>query len=291
MRRSVTVSAMLFITAAWAGPTAAAEFAGQVAQVRGEKLVITPSPGVTLHEGDRVEIFVDLPDIGEAKVGTARVVVMLSKAAVAKVQDATGKVEPGQKVRILSAAPSATPKDLVSLFDGKTFNGWHANGIGRWTVENGAIVGRLQKKDWAFGHLISDAKYADFVLRLKFKLRGNSGVYVRGQEVASDGMIGLQVDLWTPKTVGSLVEVLEHPSKIGIRVPNPVDQLGKYYRPSDWNDLVVTVIGEEVACYVNDFNTAESSRYTTRQEGVVAIQLFGICDTIVHVKDISLERR
>src|SRR5438067_13680211 len=47
------------------------------------------------------------------------------------------------------------------LFDGKTLNGWHPIGQGRWTVEDGMIVGRHDKTQ-DYGHLITDKSYKDF---------------------------------------------------------------------------------------------------------------------------------
>jgi hypothetical protein len=289
-RRLTASSTILFALLAWVGETTAAEISGQITHVQDNKFLIRPNPGITLREGDQVDVFVELPGVGEAQVATAAVSIMLSKSAIAEVQQATGNVKPGQKVRVISNANLAA-KDPVSLFDGKSLQGWHTNGIGRWTVEEGAIVGRLPKGGWTFGHLISDARFGDFVLRVQFKFRGNTGFYVRGQETGADGMQGLQADFYTPKTIGCLTEILGHPAAVGLTVPNPVERLGEYYRPNDWNDLVVTVLGQEVACYVNDVNTAELSHYTARQKGVVAIQLFGLDDTEVRVRSISVQKR
>jgi Flp pilus assembly protein TadD len=100
MRRVLVISAMVLIGLAWATPTPAAQIAGKVTQVQGETLYITPSPGVTLHEGDRVEVFVDLPGVGEAQVATATVARVLVKSVSAKVLQATGQVAPGQQVRM-----------------------------------------------------------------------------------------------------------------------------------------------------------------------------------------------
>ncbi len=66
------------------------------------------------------------------------------------------------------------------LFDGKTINGWHEFGEkGWWTVENGALLGHAQKPK-LYALLVSDQEYADFTVRLKFKMfDGNSGFYIR----------------------------------------------------------------------------------------------------------------
>ena len=106
VRCACTVFALTLVVRACCGATAGAETAGQVTQVQGETLVVTLVPGVTLSEGDRVEVFVELPGVGDAQVATATVIAVAGNSATAKLQQATGKVEPGQKVRRLAAAPA-----------------------------------------------------------------------------------------------------------------------------------------------------------------------------------------
>ncbi len=189
-------------------------------------------------------------------------------------------------VKITEASPLET--GFVSLFDGKTLSGWHTNGVGRWTVENGAIVGRLPKAKKTFGHLVFDAEYGDFILNLKFKLKGDSGVYVRGQEAAPDGMVGLQANLVTPNTIGSIVDVLEHPISSGQRVANPVDRVKEYFREDGWNDLRIEALGQQISVSVNGVKTAELVNYAGRSEGRIALQMFGYLDTEVMFKDIRI---
>jgi hypothetical protein len=70
----------------------------------------------------------------------------------------------------------------VSLFDGKTLSGWtpvelKAPGTSKWTVEDGAIVGRGQPS-----MLFSpQGHYKNFRYRAEIKINdhGNSGMYVR----------------------------------------------------------------------------------------------------------------
>jgi hypothetical protein len=74
---------------------------------------------------------------------------------------------------------------FVSLFDGKTLDGWHAvpnESASDWTVRDGAIVGRgsadrLSYLVWKDEHL------TDFELELRYRLpgKGNTGVEIRGQ--------------------------------------------------------------------------------------------------------------
>ena len=67
----------------------------------------------------------------------------------------------------------------VSIFDGKTTNGWHAylqKGPGAWSVVNGAL--QLDPKAPNQGDLITDNEYENYELTLEWKIAegGNSGV-------------------------------------------------------------------------------------------------------------------
>lgn len=165
---------------------------------------------------------------------------------------------------------------FVRLFDGRTFDGWHKNGIGQWAIEDGAIVGHLEGTSGGleFGHLISDREYSDFTLRTKFQVRGDSGVYLRGVEVGSDGMNGLQANLEAVRNnVGGLVEVLAHPTTVGLKVRALSNADSGHFRPSDWNDMTITAIGTEVSVAINGVMTARVTDYQRRQSGVLALQL------------------
>ena len=71
---------------------------------------------------------------------------------------------------VAAPLPAAEPEKPVwkSIFDGKTFNGWRPNGQGEWSIEDGAMVGRANKTK-LYGHMVSDKKYGDFVIRFKYK--------------------------------------------------------------------------------------------------------------------------
>src|SRR5271163_4484743 len=89
-------------------------------------------------------------------------------------------------VALLSITISAqTPKNRpplpneqwVSLFDGKTLDGWEPVGDEKWEVANGEIHGQAVTKE--YGYLQTRKKYKDFHLSLRFKCvgDGNSGVF------------------------------------------------------------------------------------------------------------------
>lgn len=70
--------------------------------------------------------------------------------------------------------------DWVSLFDGKTTNGWHSYGKttadAQWDVQEGAL--HLDKSKGGGGDLLTDKEYSNFDLKLEWKIspKGNSGI-------------------------------------------------------------------------------------------------------------------
>ncbi len=86
-----------------------------------------------------------------------------------------------------------TAKDskTISLFDGKTLNGWKVvGGSGKFKVEDGCIVGYGDKKGIDANTFLRTEKiYGDFELTYEFKFdnrRGNSGLMFRAFQAPSE---------------------------------------------------------------------------------------------------------
>lgn len=92
----------------------------------------------------------------------------------------------GVFVLIISCCTAQSKKkagEWVSLFDGKTTNGWHTygkNSAGEaWIVSDGALHLDAGNKDGKGGDLVSDASFgSNFHLKLEWKIakNGNSGI-------------------------------------------------------------------------------------------------------------------
>lgn len=70
----------------------------------------------------------------------------------------------------------------ITLFDGKTTNGWHSYGKkaagNEWKVEDGALHLDASTPNKERGDLVTNAEYKDFDLKLEWKIseKGNSGI-------------------------------------------------------------------------------------------------------------------
>ena len=80
------------------------------------------------------------------------------------------------------AVPEATSQDAdwITLFDGKSLDGWDQVGESNWRVEDGAIVAdKMPGKEG--GYLVSKNSYKNFIVRVEFSPsdNANSGIYFR----------------------------------------------------------------------------------------------------------------
>src|SRR5881275_2098386 len=100
----------------------------------------------------------------------------------------------------LSALATAAP---VSIFDGKTFDGWEGDTTKTWRIVDGCFVGgSLEQTVPRNEFLATKKRYRDFELTAKFKLTGtegfvNSGIQFRSVRIENPAneMSGYQADI------------------------------------------------------------------------------------------------
>lgn len=87
------------------------------------------------------------------------------------------------KEQIVEQIPEQEEKsEWVSIFDGKTFNGWHLYNGDRipdtWSIVDGAMV-YTPIENAPRENIVTDKKYTDFILSLEWKISegGNSGIF------------------------------------------------------------------------------------------------------------------
>jgi hypothetical protein len=120
----------------------------------------------------------------------------------------------------------------VSIFDGKSLNGWKADGQNNnWKAENGVL-----KNTKSGANLMTENTYEDFKLRVEFKIPkgGNSGIYLRGRyevQVADN-------DEPSPVNLGGVygfIKALELPSNVS----------------GEWHIYEITLTGRVVTIVLN----------------------------------------
>ncbi len=171
------------------------------------------------------------------------------------------------------------------LWDGKSLDGWEAIGGGHWAIEDGAIHGTSAASEPRHGHLVTKRSFDDFALRLKFKsIQGNSGLYFRVEPDGSAGVKGFQAEIDPTQDVGGLYET---DGRAWVSKP-AADDVKKWLKPKEWNELSVVAIGGRIVVHVNGFKTAELHDDPGRAKGQLALQLHGGQDLDVWFKDIEI---
>ncbi|MEA1951192.1 MAG: DUF1080 domain-containing protein [Planctomycetota bacterium] len=139
---------------------------------------------------------------------------------------------------------------FVSIFDGKTLNGWQGNLKGH-AVEDGAIV---CKKNGG-GQLYTKKEYANFVLRFEFKLQpgGNNGIALRAPIRGNAAYVGMESQVLddTADVYKSLQPYQYHGSIYGIFPAKrgslkPVGQWNREEIVCDGTKIKVTVNGKVI---------------------------------------------
>ena len=88
-------------------------------------------------------------------------------------------------ISVAGRSNAAPDQGFRPIFDGETTDGWQAPDPSYWTVEEGAITGRITKEHpltanqylvWKGGPGAEGGRVADFQLVLKSRVRGEGGI-------------------------------------------------------------------------------------------------------------------
>jgi hypothetical protein len=174
---------------------------------------------------------------------------------------------------------AAEPGKPVSLFDGKTFNGWEGDTAKTFRIQDGAIVGgSLTDKVPRNEFLATTRPYTNFVLRLEFKLLGgpkaNAGVQIRTQRIPNHHEVsGYQADMgdgWW----GSLYDESRRNKVLAKADPQLTDKLVKR---NEWNTYEIRCEGKRIRLAINGTQTVDYTEEDAKlpQFGIIAVQIHG----------------
>ncbi len=177
----------------------------------------------------------------------------------------TGRTLPAALLLILATALSCLGQQpWVSLFDGESLNGWKVEREGKFTVEDGAIVGRQGSRHLP-GDLFTSRAWSDFELEAEWQIEGpaDSGIWFRRTVMKT----GYQADLSDGPKVelpGSLwcygkgfVALNSNPSTV---------------RRGNWNRIHIRAVGDEITIQQNG-TTVVHVRDGAFQAGSIGIQI------------------
>ena len=137
---------------------------------------------------------------------------------------------------------------FVSLFDGRTLDGWTGNETG-YRVEDGAMV--FDPKAGDSRNLYTAAEYGDFQLRFEFQLTpaANSGVGIRAPRSGDAAYVGMEIQVLddTAPVYAALQPYQYHGSVYGV-IPA---KRGLLKPVGEWNSEEILIRGSRIRITLN----------------------------------------
>jgi hypothetical protein len=162
---------------------------------------------------------------------------------------------------VYSHQASGQDAGWVTLFDGKTLDGWDQIGDANWRVADGALIA-----DKGNGFLVSKKAYGDFQLRAEFWVEddSNSGVFIRCTDPTKiTGGNAYEVNIWDKRPepaygTGAIVNIAK------------VDPMPK--AAGKWNVYEITAKGDTFFVTLNGLKTVDGAKDATHANGHIALQ-------------------
>jgi hypothetical protein len=165
------------------------------------------------------------------------------------------------------------------LFDGRTLDGWYScNGTARFSVEDGAIVGRTVV-DSPNSFLCTKATFRDFILEYEVWVdtNFNSGVQIRSiaDPAVKNGRVhGLQVEV-DPSDRAWSGGIYDEARRGWLHTLTGQEAAQRAFRMKEWNRFRVEAIGRSIRTWVNGVPAADILDDLT-PSGVLALQVHSI---------------
>ena len=189
---------------------------------------------------------------------------------------------------------------MISLFDGKTLEGWTQHGgKAKYAAIDGAIVG-TSVPNTPNTFLATNKKYGDFVLEYEFNVNNqlNSGVQIRSNvydkpmtydtgkkkiKVGAGRVHGYQVEIDPNKPTRLWAGGIYDEGRRGWLYPGPkggdgkafTEQGKKIYKMDGWNKVRVECKGDSIRTYLNGELRADFKDDMT-PKGFIALQVHGV---------------
>ncbi len=191
----------------------------------------------------------------------------------------------------IAAQAQKVEEGFVPLFNGKDLSGWKGEEK-LWKVEKGEIVGSTEGLTLPHNSfLMTEAEYADFVLRMKVKLRNhNSGIQIRSEELPEYAMKGYQADLAEKTFFGMLYEeqgrgFMDYWKKMSPEDQAKIHATGKQ---GDWNEFELRCEGDRLVITLNGKVTCDIRDPQGAKKGRIGLQLHAGPAMEVRFKDVSI---
>ena len=202
-----------------------------------------------------------------------------------------------------SSPQTSSPSDWVDLFDGSSLTGWvQMNGAHRFSVEDGAIVGRTVETSASLNSFLCTLReFDDFELELETAIDPitNSGIQIRSAvrplqttgrafEAAAGRVNGPQVEI-RRFYKGEPATGLLYGEAMGtnwLSSQQKIDAGHHYFVDAGWNKLRIVARGPRIQSWVNG-NLVEDlvneEVYQSHPKGFIGLQVHGLSEREVNL--------
>jgi len=239
---------------------------------------------------------------------SGRIVLILVVMVFRLLASVAGAEPPGGEEKIPPSSRSEDGPGFLSLFDGKSLAGWKAADGSWWSVEDGAITGKItaekpcRKNQYLFSQV---GPMQDFELKLSHRILSphnvNSGFQYRSAHYQGDDCKGYQIDNNLPDMIRMYDEFGRHTlahrgertvfDAAGKKTTTEIPEAkGKpWYDLRQWHEYRLVCRGPKMTLYVNGRLLGEVIDHDPKEHdlsGLLALQLHSGPPMTVQFKDI-----
>lgn len=165
------------------------------------------------------------------------------------------------------------PKVDNNFFNGKDLAGWSTTNKQYWTVEDGAIVGRLTDTLTSNQFLWSDIPVSDFYLELDVQMTpadANDGIQIRSEKGPDGHAIGYQADIGWSNNMSYWGMLYDEE---GRGLLDTTGNAGRAVKNNEWNHYEVLAVGNKIWIAINGVIGASVEDPGGETSGQIALQI------------------
>lgn len=199
----------------------------------------------------------------------------------------------------LASAAAFAEDGFVSLFDGKSLDGWtQRNGQATYGVEDGVIVGKTAVNS-PNSFLCSDKAYCDFELLVEVQVDPglNSGIQIRSRsskDYNDERVHGPQVEIETAPGESGYI----YGEATGRGWLSPNQNIKDAYKNDQWNEYRILAVGPRIQTWINGRPVEDLTDEASSRCGFIGLQVHGVGDRgpfevrwrNIRIKDLAPEK-
>jgi hypothetical protein len=186
---------------------------------------------------------------------------------------------------LLALALLAACDTSVSLFDGKSLEGWTCDPVeqaGDWKAVDGVLLGENPGEKASIIWTTSD--YRDFEVECEYMTLSDdydTGIFIRG--LTHQVQIGISRSL--QKDMTACIYAPE--DELGA-YPGQTDKVTEIHKPGEWNHLKVIATGKRIQTFLNGEAMVDYTGKVLVDEGPIGLQLHGGVHMAVKFRNIKV---